>query len=54
MVESDFALRRLVVAILPGDGEEVSRLLRAAPQLARASFHQERHDCRQSHSFSIK
>ena len=39
MVESDFALRRLVVAILAGDGEEVSRLLRAAPQLARASFH---------------
>ncbi len=38
MVESDFALRRLVVAILAGDGEEVSRLLRAAPQLARASF----------------
>jgi hypothetical protein len=38
MVESDFALRELVEAILAGDAEGVSRLLEASPGLARAAF----------------
>jgi hypothetical protein len=38
MVDSDFALRELVVAILSGDAEGVSRLLQASLGLARAAF----------------
>jgi ankyrin repeat protein len=38
MVTPDFALHQLVEAILVGDAEGVSRLLKAKPQLARASF----------------
>jgi hypothetical protein len=38
MINSDSALRELVVAILAGDAAGVSRLLAASPQLARAAF----------------
>jgi ankyrin repeat protein len=38
MVDSDVALRKFVNAIVVGDGEGVSRLLAASPELAKESF----------------
>jgi hypothetical protein len=40
VVKPDSALRQLIESILAGDGEGVSRLLTASPQLARATFQQ--------------
>ena len=40
MVKSDSALHQLIGSILAGDGEGVSRLLTASPQLALARFQQ--------------
>jgi len=40
VVESDSELHQLIKSIIAGDGEGVSRLLAASPQLAQASFQQ--------------
>ena len=40
MVKSDSELHQLIKSIIAGDGEGVSRLLAASPQLARANFQQ--------------
>lgn len=51
MADSDQALRELVTAIVAGDGEGVSRLLAASPELAKKSFRVERHARRKARTF---